>query len=134
VILGVPVSDKDCDISIRLRKRHWYSTAVVNYDRPESTSGPLEAQRREVEEAPNLVLGLELVCPVPAWRYRAVGTKHSILPTVPSLLQPFPTILTVSEHAARRQLSFIPYSTVNLELANFCITTIRKFSIYSNFS
>lgn len=135
MILGIPVSNKYCEITIRLGKWHWYSMAVVNCDWPKSTSSSLETQRREVEEASNLVLGLELVRPVPSWWYRTVGAKHSILPTVPPVLQSIPTFLEVLIRTCGKEatkLYFFFFQFITTELPEFCIiTTSNSFCLFS---
>jgi hypothetical protein len=80
VALGVPISDEQGNVAIGLVKGDRYNSAVVHCDRSITTCGTLESERREVEEASNLVLELELVGPVPAGRDRAVGASYAILP------------------------------------------------------
>jgi hypothetical protein len=80
VALGVPISDEQGDIAVRLVKGNWYDSTIIHRDRSIAACGPLESERREVEEAADLVFELELVCPVPARRDRAVGACDAVLP------------------------------------------------------
>lgn len=78
--LGVPISDEQGDIAIRLVERDGHNGAVVDGYGAVPTRSPLEAERREVEEASDLVLELELVGPVPSGRDWAIGAGDAVLP------------------------------------------------------
>lgn len=66
IVPDVPIANEKGDVPIRLPEGHGDDIPVIDRDSAEPTGRSLEVQRGEVEEAPNLVLHLELVCPVPA--------------------------------------------------------------------
>ena len=78
--LGVPITDEQGDVAVGLGEGDRHDGAVVDGDRAEPAGGSLETKRREVEEAADLVLELELVGPVPPGRDRAVGAGDAVLP------------------------------------------------------
>jgi hypothetical protein len=90
VVLLVPVPNEQSDIAIWCVERDWDHSSVVDSNASETPRSTLHAEGWEVEEAPNLVLDLEIVCPVPTRRYRAVCAKNSILPAILSLLDTIP--------------------------------------------
>jgi hypothetical protein len=90
VVALVPVPNEQRDISIGCVEGDRDDSPVVDSDTSETTSGALHGEGREVEEAPNLVLDLEAVGPVPAWRYGAVCAQNPILPAILSLLDAVP--------------------------------------------
>jgi hypothetical protein len=59
----------------------------------EAAGGFVQCQRREVEEAADLVLGLHVVSEVLARRDWAIGAGHTILPRVLAVLQTVPAKL-----------------------------------------
>lgn len=75
MILSVPVTYHNGDIPIRGVERNRNNIPIVNNDASETSRSPLEVERGEVEEAPNLILNLKLVSPVPLWRDWAVRAK-----------------------------------------------------------
>ena len=78
--LGVPISNEQGDVTVGLVKGDRNDSTVVHSDRSVPARSPLESERREVEEAANLVLELELIGPIPAGRDRAVGACDAVLP------------------------------------------------------
>lgn len=88
--LLVPVPNEQGDISIWCVEWDRNDGAVVDSNTSETTSSTLQAKGWEVKEAPNLVLDLEIVGPVPTWRYGAGCAENTILPAVLSLLDPIP--------------------------------------------
>jgi hypothetical protein len=90
VVLLVPVTDEERDVPVWGVERDRDDCPVIHSDAAKTAGGTLHAERREVEEAPDLVLDLEVVGPVPAWRYRAVGAEDAVLPAVLAVLDPVP--------------------------------------------
>jgi hypothetical protein len=87
----VPPADEHVELAaVGAGERHGDDGAVVDADGAVAAGGGLEAQRRAVEEAAHLVLGLEHVGPVRPRRDRAVGARHAVVPRVPAHLQPVP--------------------------------------------
>jgi hypothetical protein len=92
VALGVPVPDEQGDVAMRLVEGDGHGGAVVDGDGAEPAGSSLKAERREVEEAADLVLELELVGPVPSGRDGAVGARDAVLPRVHPHLDSVPAI------------------------------------------
>lgn len=80
VIGGVPVTDEHRVLAGRRGERDGDHRSAVDADSAEATGGLVEGQRREVEEATDLVLGLHAVREVVARRDRAVGARNAVLP------------------------------------------------------
>ncbi|KAG6527554.1 hypothetical protein ZIOFF_009665 [Zingiber officinale] len=80
VVLGVPVAEEDGVVVSRGLEGNRDEEAAVNPQPAEAAGRLVHPQRREVEEAANLVLHLEMVCKVGPWQDRAVGSRHFIKP------------------------------------------------------
>jgi len=80
VVLSIPITNDDENISIWLCKRNWDDFPIVDNKGTKATRGSLEVKRREVKETPNLILDLELVSPIPFGRNWTICAKDSILP------------------------------------------------------
>ena len=93
VVGAVPVADEHGVLAGRRGERDGDLRAALDADGAEATGGLVERQRREVEEAADLVLGLHMVREVLARRDRAVGAGQAILPRVLALLQTVPANL-----------------------------------------
>ena len=65
VVLVVPVSNEEGDVTMGLVEGHRDHVAVIDDEASVAARGSLEADGGEVEEAADLVLHLELVSPVP---------------------------------------------------------------------
>jgi hypothetical protein len=102
VVLLVPVTDEERDVPVWRVERDGDHCPVIHGDAPETAGGALHAERREVEEAPDLVLDLEVVGPVPARWYGAVGAEDAVLPAVLAVLDPIP----VSSRKFRPRVDF----------------------------
>lgn len=89
----VPVSNKECNISIWSPKRYRNNFSVVNIDSPISTSSSLETKGREVKETAYLVFDLKLIRPIPTSRNWTVCPSYTILPRIFSLLNSVPALL-----------------------------------------
>lgn len=90
VVHLVPVPDEKRDVPIGRIEWDRDDRAVVDSDTSEPPRGTLHTKGWEVEEAANLVLDLEVVGPVPTWRYGAGGAENPILPAILALLDPIP--------------------------------------------
>lgn len=88
--LSIPVTDYNDIIPIWLCKRNWDNLPIIDDKRTKATRGSLETKRREVKETPNLILDLELVCPIPFGRNWTICAKNSILPWISPHLNPRP--------------------------------------------
>lgn len=96
--LCVPVSNKECNISIGCCERYRNNFSVVNIDSPISTSSSLETKGREVKETAYLVFDLKLVRPIPTSRNWTVCPTYTILPRIFSLLNAIPALLQLLFH------------------------------------
>lgn len=90
MVFLVPVSNEQGDISIWCVEWDRDDSTVVDSDTSETTSSALHFKGWEVEEAPNLVLDLEIVGPIPSWWYWAVCAQNPILPAILSVLDAIP--------------------------------------------
>ncbi|BAS74928.1 Os01g0816850, partial [Oryza sativa Japonica Group] len=90
VVLGVPVADEDRVVAGRLVEGHRDEQPAVHGDDPVAAGRALHAHAGEVEEGPDLVLGLPFVRPVCARLDRAIRPRHSVHPRVLPLLDPVP--------------------------------------------
>lgn len=90
VILLVPVPDEQRDVPVWGVKWDWDHGAVVDSDTSETPSGTLQTKWWEVEEAPNLILDLEIVGPIPTRWYGAGCAENPILPAILSVLDTIP--------------------------------------------
>lgn len=90
--LCIPITNKDCDISIWHWKRQRYNVSVIYGDPPIATSSSLEVQGREVKETPDLIFYLKLICPVPPGRDWTIGPRNTILPRIFSVLYTIPEL------------------------------------------
>lgn len=88
----VPVADEKGDISIWIPKWHCNNSSIIYNDTSIPTCGSLKIERREVKEAPYLILHLELIGPIPTRRDGAVGAQNTILPGIAPVLDPIPTM------------------------------------------
>ena len=100
VVLGVPVADENRVVTGRLVEGHRDEQPAVHGDDPVAAGRALHAHAGEVEEGPDLVLGLPFVRPVCARLDRAIRPRHSVHPRVLPLLDPVP--------GSRRIATYIP--------------------------
>lgn len=70
--------------------------AVVNSNWPKAAASFMEVGGGKIEEAPDLVLRLEHITPVPTGLNWAVGAGNSVLPRVQSLLYAIPAPTTMA--------------------------------------
>jgi hypothetical protein len=101
---GVPVADEHGELVVRRGERDGDQRAAVDADRAEAAGGFVESQRREVEEAADLVLSLHAVSEVLARRDGAVGAGQAILPRILALLQTVPADLAKCSKSVDRSL------------------------------
>jgi hypothetical protein len=101
---AVPVADEHGVLVGRQGERDGDERAAADTDRAEPAGGLVERQRREVEEAADLVLGLHAVREVLAWGDRAVRAGHAVLPRVLALLQTVP--VGICDETKQNQLTF----------------------------
>lgn len=106
VILSVPISNHNSDIAIWGVERNRNNISVINNDATETPWRPLEIEGGEVEEAPNLVLNLKIVSPVPLGRDGTICAQDPILPWTPPLLYTRP-----ESHSKQAQTFIISIST-----------------------
>lgn len=90
--LRIPVTNKECNISIWQKKRYWNNFSVVNGDPPISSWSSLEIQGREVKETPYLIFHLKLISPIPTSRNRTISPQYTILPRVFPVLYSIPAL------------------------------------------
>lgn len=90
VVLIVPISNHYVVIIVWQIKRNGDDVTVIDADRPITPCSPLEVEAGEVEIAPNLILHLENVRPVPPRLYRAVRPPYSVVPRIPPHLHSVP--------------------------------------------
>ena len=90
VVLSVPITNHNENLSIWPRKRNWNNFSIIDNKGTKATRGSLETKRREVKETSNLILDLELICPIPIGRNWTICAKDSILPRVTPHLNPRP--------------------------------------------
>ena len=76
----VPVADEHGVLVGRRGERDGDERAAADADGAEPAGGLVERQRREVEEAADLVLGLHAVSEVLSWWDWAVRAGHTVLP------------------------------------------------------
>lgn len=91
MVAVIPITDEKADIPIWLPEWHSNNSSIIYNDTSITTRGPLKIERREVEEAPYLILHLELIGPIPTHWDRAVGAQNTILPGIAPVLNPIPT-------------------------------------------
>ncbi|BAS90483.1 Os04g0561950 [Oryza sativa Japonica Group] len=84
----VPVADQHGVLAGRRIEGDGDQRAAADADGAKAAGGLVEGERREVEEAADLVLGLHLVGEVLARRDRAVRAGHAVLPRVLPVLKP----------------------------------------------
>mgnify|MGYP003702480449 CR=1 FL=1 len=89
----VPVADQHGVLAGRRIEGDGDQRAAADADGAKAAGGLVEGERREVEEAADLVLGLHLVGEVLARRDRAVRAGHAVLPRVLPVLKPVPAIV-----------------------------------------
>lgn len=92
MISFVPVTDEDGVIAGGIRERNGDPGAAENSDPTETTGGLVEAERRKVIVASNLIFHLENVSEVLPWRNWACCSVHTVFVWVPSLLNPIPNL------------------------------------------
>jgi hypothetical protein len=109
VVLVVPVADEDGDVAVGAAEGHGDDVAIVDDDAAVAAAGALQAGGREVEEAADLVLDLELVRPVPAGRDGAIGAQHPVLPAVLPVLDPVPALRNRTWYDARSRASSVAF-------------------------
>lgn len=80
VIIPEPVPDEKIKLGFWFREGDKYDIAVVNTNRPISSSHLLHKDGREIGVSPNLIFGLENISPVCASLNGAIGSRYSILP------------------------------------------------------
>lgn len=80
MILGVPITNHNGDIPIWGGERNRNYSSVVYNKTAIPACCSLKIERREVKEAPNLILDLKLVGPIPFWWNRTVCAQNTILP------------------------------------------------------
>lgn len=90
VVAVVPIANKKSELSERCGIWNWDDYSLRDVQSSETSGCSVKCGRREVHEGPDLILQLELVCPVRAWRDWALCPEHSILPWVLPLLDPVP--------------------------------------------
>lgn len=90
MVPSVPIPNEERNIPIRQVKGNRDHSTIIHSDAAKAAGSTLELERREVEEATNLILHLKLVSPVPSRRNRAVRSQNSILPWVLPMLDPIP--------------------------------------------
>ena len=90
MILSVPITNEHYNVPIWLWKRNWDYFPVIENKRTKTTRCPLKVQRWKIEKAPNLILHLKLISPIPLWRNRTVVAKKTILPRITSHLNSRP--------------------------------------------
>ena len=90
VVHGVPITDEQRVLVGRRGEGDGDPRAAVDADGAEAAGRLVEGERREVEEAADLVLGLHMVGEVLTGWDRAIGARHAILPRILALLQTIP--------------------------------------------
>lgn len=86
----VPITNQNGYIPIRGCERNGNYGPVI-YNKPTIPSRcSLEIKRWEVKEAPNLILNLKIISPIPLWGNWTIGSKNSILPWTTPLLNSGP--------------------------------------------
>lgn len=90
--LSIPITNKDCDVTIWHRKGQRYDVSVIYGDSPISTSSSLEVQGRKVKETPYLIFDLKLICPVPPSRDWTISPRNTVLPRIFSVLYTIPEL------------------------------------------
>lgn len=91
MVFGVPVAGQNSEFSGRRRERDRNYRAAQDFETTEGTSGLVEGQGGEVKVAADLIFHLENISEILSWRDGTVCAINSILPRVPSLLNPIPT-------------------------------------------
>nr|AFK46891.1 unknown [Lotus japonicus] len=92
---------------------------------PKPTSCSLKMQGRKVEKAPNLILDLKLVSPVPFRWNGTICAKNTILPRSPPLLNPRP----MKEEAL---IQFVPDIDNNVVVCGYIDNRTWKLVVDSN--
>lgn len=80
MIPGIPVTNDNDDIPIWLCKRNADYIPISNNERTKATRCSLKIERGKVEKAPNLILDLKLISPIPFWMNWTICAKKTILP------------------------------------------------------
>lgn len=86
----VPVTNQNGYIPIWGCKRNGNYSPVIYNKATKSSRCSLKIKRRKVKEAPNLILNLKIVCPIPLWRNWTIGSRNPILPWTTALLDSSP--------------------------------------------
>ena len=82
MVLSVPITNHEDDLSIRLWERDGNNVPVINHNGTKTTRRSLKVEGGRVEEASDLILDLKLVSKVPSRRDRAVCAENTVLPRV----------------------------------------------------
>ena len=90
MVLSIPITNHNENLSIRPCKRNLNNFPIIDNKGTKATRGSLETKRREVKETSNLILDLELICPIPIGMNWTICAKDSILPRVTPHLNPRP--------------------------------------------
>ena len=106
MVLSVPITNHEDDLSVRLWERDGNNVPVINHNGTKTTRRSLKVEGGRVEEASDLVLDLKLVSEVPSGRDRAVCAENTVLPRVTTHLdaRPIPkSILVVGKTKRERK-------------------------------
>lgn len=128
MVLTEPVTHKESNVAIWGVKRHRDDRPVVDGESSVPSCCALEEDGGEVEEAPDLVLDLELISPIPPSWDRTVRTANSILPTIFPLLHAIPNNSTQNLYQIyRNELQLLSLETLPQHFFQTIRTNASKF-------
>lgn len=136
--LSEPITDKECDISIREREGNWNDVSIVDNDPSVPTSSSLEVCTRKIKETSDLVFDLKLISPIPTRRNRTISAQNTILPRVFPMLDSIPTLthnrigdqtqkIKIKKDLNRRRNHYIQYQVRSNGSSRLFFTFITTF-------
>lgn len=127
MVPGVPITNHNYYIPVWGCKRNWNYSPVVDNKAAKPSGCSLEIERWKIEEAPNLILNLKLVSPIPFWRNRTIRTQNSILPWTTPLLNPGPVTTTTFQSLKSLKIYDCSYP-------NSVISSSKSYQVMRRFS